>query len=160
MFALNLFLCSWTHQGRPTVALPCLEKARSSMSGSPWGEQSPCAKAARKSTNHWCGCWEKTLDLIWGSGMLRMSKNTKKIPMPVEWRHLLKIFLYSKQLQIVFLIYWRPCDMVRNKNRLKLDLTALLWHMRTDVDVTSFLCPALSAHVSRQGMGKHNNFPL
>jgi len=38
----------------------------------------------------------------------------------------LQRFLYSRQLQILFIIYYRPCDTVRVKNRLKLDLTSLL----------------------------------
>lgn len=94
-----------------------------------------------------------------------MSKNTanvEQISLPGERGDPLRLqtFLYSKQLQIIFIIYRRPCDTVRVKNRPKLDLTALLRYMKADVNVTSFLRPAFSAHVSRQGMEKYNNFPL
>lgn len=123
------------------------------------------AEPPRQSTNLCSGHWEEFRPGLGLTGRL-MKQNTHKYRDKSQYfkskRFSLRLqtILYSKQSQIVFIIYWRPCDTVRVKKRLKLGLTALLWYMKTDVNVTSFLCPAFSAHVSRQGMEKHNNFPL
>lgn len=137
-------------------------------SWSPWAKASSYAEPRWQSKNLRSGCREEFRpgsDLTGGSWMPQMSKTpqmrNKSQYSKSEGIHSdFKPFCIPNNCKSYLLFIEGPVTRLELKNRPKLELTALLRYMKADVNVTSFLCPAFSAHVSRQGMEKYNNFPL